>query len=1294
MPDSTSGFFKHSAAYKHLENILSSQIKALVPEDCFRVWVVGCATGEEVYSLAMLLQDYLERFFEQPPTLRIFATDTNLTALQIARKGLYSEQQISTIPQHLREKYLIKTDKGFEISKKLRASILFSYHDLTADPPFLKINLLSCHNVWNKLKKSAQKSLVVSLLRALQDNGILFLDESDKNKNLENIFDPIEPYTNIFRKRKNVLVQPIYRYKPAGVAPRSSKKAAELEAPYRDCLLDVFGTLTNHAVLVVNQWQQIIETRGNIKELLQIPDGVLKLDINTLVCDNLRTEVKRLLLQLTRAQHPIKFPMQKIMLNGQMYYVRLQGSPLPDSQSGLYMLVIEKFSYEELLQLDVPVAADASAEQNERIKELEKSINTYKQNLAAYIEDLETANEELQAANEELQTANEELQSTNEELKTAYAEIKKVNQELIAKEQSESRTSQIFSCLFNNTQQGNILLDSSWNIVLINPRAKELLLSVGIAITKQPANLADLDMQNQIVPLLQKAQQLKKITAEVLTLPSPTAQLYYEFFVNPIPTAAHNAEEELIAVSIIDRTEEKRRERELFKHHAWMNALVESVNTFVMRIDLQGRYTYVNRALCEKLGYSPQEFIGRHYCFAVYANDYELCKQQMARLLTLPAGSVVSVELRQLTQSGTLLFTEWEFVLIKTSDNQPAEIQGIGRDITHQKHTQIALQEERNHLELIIWSGRLGTWDWNLQTGQIRFNERWAEMLGYQIEELNFSFEQWQQLIHPEDRARVLKAIEDCLKGNTASYEVEHREKTKSGEWKWLVAIGKVVERDSKGKPLRVLGIHQDITDKKRSEEAARLSEERNKAVLHTMQDGIVVQDMTGAIISCNHSAEKILGLTYEQMIGRTSVDPRWRATREDGSPFPGEEHPAMVTIRTGQPQSNVLMGVHKPSGEVSWISVNTQLLCHPDTQTPYAVFAIFHDITQRRKVELALEAAHKRFESIVDSTDGIVWELDYQTFCFTYVSRKAERLLGYPLDEWYQPDFWKNHLHPQDRERAIAYCIACSERLEPHEFEYHFIARDGRVVWLRDIVTVVAADNKPTLLRGIMIDITKHKEMEQMLERLSLVAKRTSNAVVITDKKRRIVWVNEAFTKITGYSFKEVIGRTPKMFQFEGTDPATIAYLRERLNQEQPAYCEILNRGKHGNQYWLEIEIQPLFDNNRELTGFMAIQTDITERKKTEEHIRKQNEILKDIAFIQSHVLRRPIANILSLLHLIEIEKGHNKIDTLYEYLDYLLQSARDADNMIHQIAKKTNEIEHMLKNASAVNNNSQSAH
>ena len=172
------------------------------------------------------------------------------------------------------------------------------------------------------------------------------------------------------------------------------------------------------------------------------------------------------------------------------------------------------------------------------------------------------------------------------------------------------------------------------------------------------------------------------------------------------------------------------------------------------------------------------------------------------------------------------------------------------------------------------------------------------------------------------------------------------------------VSTTKMPLRDASGAVIGTFGIARDVGERRQAEEALRHSEERYRSVVAAMQDGIVILDVDGSIQDCNAAAERILGLSAAQMMRRTPLDPRWCAFHEDGSAFPGETHPPMVTLRTGRPCTDVVMGVHKPDGTLTWISTNSQPLFEADGCTLAGVVASFEDITARKQSEDALRKA------------------------------------------------------------------------------------------------------------------------------------------------------------------------------------------------------------------------------------------------------------------------------------------------------------------------------------------------
>jgi eukaryotic-like serine/threonine-protein kinase len=232
----------------------------------------------------------------------------------------------------------------------------------------------------------------------------------------------------------------------------------------------------------------------------------------------------------------------------------------------------------------------------------------------------------------------------------------------------------------------------------------------------------------------------------------------------------------------------------------------------------------------------------------------------------------------------------------------------------------------------------------------VRLNPAWEQTLGFTIAEL--LSQPFVSFVHPDDRERTVAEARRLMTG-VATVIFMNRYRCKDGDYKWLqwTAAADV----SRG---LIYAAARDVTAQKQAVETIHKSEELYRTVIAAMQDGIVIVDADGGIRACNGSAERILGLSAEQIMGRTALDSRWRAIHEDGSPFPPETFPVTVTLRTGRPCSNIVMGVYKPDGGLTWISINSQPLLDADGVTLSGVVASLEDITERRRTEEALRQA------------------------------------------------------------------------------------------------------------------------------------------------------------------------------------------------------------------------------------------------------------------------------------------------------------------------------------------------
>lgn len=414
----------------------------------------------------------------------------------------------------------------------------------------------------------------------------------------------------------------------------------------------------------------------------------------------------------------------------------------------------------------------------------------------------------------------------------------------------------------------------------------------------------------------------------------------------------------------------------------------------------------------------------------------------------------------------------------------------------------------------------------DLEGNHLVANQQAADMLGYEIGEMNgLTFK---DIVVPQlhddswDRRNALVAGEIL-----PVYERVFRKKNGT---EVPVEINVSLTHDRDGNPLHIQSIVRDITARKQAEEALQESEERHRLLFETMVQGVVYQNRDGAIVAANPAAEQILGLSLDEMMGRVSADPRWRAIKEDGSDFLGEEHPSMMALKTGKEIRNVVMGVFNPQQEeYRWININAVPQFRPGESEAYQVYATFNDITERRQFEEALRENEKSLELALEGANLGIWSHDFATGK-TSVDQRWAGMLGYTPDEISNvPTFWEEEVHPDDKalvhERVMDHF---EQRTPQYSVESRIRTKDGDWRWIsaHGKVVVRDKDGKPLRFTGTHQDITERKVAEQRYRTLfdnapmmHIVTRNQDGMPIITD-------VNLRFLAKVGYSRADVIGR------------------------------------------------------------------------------------------------------------------------------------------------------------------------
>ncbi len=397
---------------------------------------------------------------------------------------------------------------------------------------------------------------------------------------------------------------------------------------------------------------------------------------------------------------------------------------------------------------------------------------------------------------------------------------------------------------------------------------------------------------------------------------------------------------------------------------------------------------------------------------------------------------------------------------------------------------------------------------------------------------------------------------------------------------------------------------------RKRTEAALRESEERHRAIIAGMGDGIMLHDARGTLSSWNPSALRILELPAADLPGwpylKKDVDP----IHEDGSPFLPGEYPAMVSLVTGTACTDTVLGFRTPAGDRRWISINTQPLLRSGDELPYAVVTSFTDITRRKEAENALYRSEQRFRSLVEAIPDWIWETD-AAGRYTYASPKVKDLLGFDPTEVLgkRP---RDFMQTPDADEFGRLMMSFASRGEPFSgFQNRHVTKDGRTVVLETSGVPVFDDSGQFRgYRGIDRDVTSRKHGEEERARLKMAVDQAAESILITEPDGRIVYVNPAFETITGYGKNEVLGKTPRILGSGNHDRSYFASLWGTIRRGEVWSGHITNRRKDGSLYEEEMVISPVRDSSGVIVNFVAVQRDMTNELEMERRLRQSQKM------------------------------------------------------------------------------------
>ena len=629
---SVTGFFRDKAAFNSLKYRLNDVITNKQFGDEIRIWVAGCATGEEAYSIAILLADALGDTVDQYQ-IQIFATDIDMEALNLARRGTYSHAALEETPVHYVENYFQPNADQLEIVREIREMVVFARQDLVLDPPFLRLDLISCRNVLIYFTQELQAKVLSVMRYGLAESGCLFLGRSENISQAEDYFEPLDTKNRIFKAKPKVAGRPASQ----AVKARLGVLATQPSRKKRPTTLSLANEIAAAAYIppsvLINSHFTILQTIGDIHNFVHFPDGVPQLDLSAMLGKELRSELLTLI-HYARSK-------QKV---GRGYPRRLSPGP-----KGLVRLAVHPYHPREgderfLISFEIATRRRsakkrASGEAAHDKGVLEDELIATQEHLQTVIEELETSNEEMQALNEEIQAANEELQASNEELEASNEELQSSNEELVTlneelmiKSADLIKLNAEFENVQNNIDFPIIVLNADLVISRFNKAAHDILKLGASSLTKPIANL------KLSVPFNELPAIAERTLSDQEPIVRPLSRQDRYFLLHAVPFESDNGATSGVIMALLDQTEVRLAERHSAENEERLLALMNNSPSIISVKDISGRYTFVNQRFVEfygfeiagVLGHTDQQVFPAHVATQLRSNDLEVLNVQKA----------------------------------------------------------------------------------------------------------------------------------------------------------------------------------------------------------------------------------------------------------------------------------------------------------------------------------------------------------------------------------------------------------------------------------------------------------------------------------------------------------------------------------------------------------------------------------------------------------------------------------------------------------------------------------------
>ncbi|RFB85848.1 chemotaxis protein [Rhizobium leguminosarum bv. trifolii] len=811
-------FFRDPAEFEALEREIPRLFEGKDAGDQLRVWVLGCATGEEAYSIAMLLREHMATM-DYPPDVQIFATDLDARALGIARAGRYSAAITSQVQPERLARWFVREGDTYCVVKELREMCIFSPHNIVKDAPFSRIDILSCRNLLIYLDSDLQNRVIPIFHFALRSSGILFLGSSENVTRHAKLFAPIDRKNRLFRRLETATrIIPDF---PLSPRPRSPDHSFSAPAPMlqtgrlsatisrqAEAVAERFAP----AYVVVDSHYDVLHFSGRTGRYLEPASGTATLNLLSLAHRDLRLDMRTALQRATTEAVKVEVPRVLLRQDDRTYAVNIVVEPL--GSGDITSLIVLFQDAGQVAEGTAPDGGRLTSE--EHVQRLETDLRVTRDRLQATIEELESTNEELKSSNEEYQSINEELQSANEEMETSKEELQSVNEELhtvngeLAHRVTElDRTNSDLQNLLEATQIATVFLDNDLRVRSFTPAATEIFhlldTDVGRPLDHVVSRVLYPELLDDVRLVLRTLMPVdRKVSDSANNRHYAARALPYRSVDNYISGAV---------VTFTDLTATYEAEVALRRSEERLQRVLETDAVGVIFLHEDGVIFDANEVFLNMSGYTRSQMERGELHWRRLTPEEHLAESEAQMEAVKETGKIGPYEKEYFLADGS---RRWMlFAGRALGDGTIAE---FCIDISARKQAQAALRQGEEQFRLfgeassdVLWIRDAETLQW------VYLTPAFETIYGVDREQAmtGNNFRSWAELIIPEDREQALSEIGRVRDGERVEFEYRIR-RASDHEIRWLRNADFPILGEE-GNVKQIGGIGRDITDEKAS---------------------------------------------------------------------------------------------------------------------------------------------------------------------------------------------------------------------------------------------------------------------------------------------------------------------------------------------------------------------------------------------------------------------------------------------------------------------------------------------